>query len=163
MTLHTPRRGYTPLNEGCPASILGWLTASVQCSVCLSIFCTWRLQALSPREHMLTSAGQVPAARHGSLLVKHLMCTWHCISSFLKEDTILSVEDFFFLTSQNSLPSQKPTHINLPLSVIITKKREERTRRKKNYQMCLTNWQNYTQSDHWNMPFFPCLHPTTSL
>lgn len=61
----------------------------------------------------------------------------------LKEDTILlSVEDFFFLTSQNSLPSLRPTHTNLPLSVITTK-REERTLRKKNYEMCFTNWYSY--------------------
>lgn len=62
----------------------------------------------------------------------------------LKEDTILlSVEDSSFLTSQNSLPSLRPTHTNLPLSVLTTKKREERTLRKKNYEMCFSNWYNY--------------------
>lgn len=81
---HTPKRGCTPLNKGCPGSLLGWPRASVECSVCLSTPCDWRLQALSPHEHTLTSGGQVAAARHGSLLVKHLMCTWHFISSSKK-------------------------------------------------------------------------------
>lgn len=35
------------------------------------------------------------------------------------------------------------THTNLPLSAITTKKREERTLRKKNYEMCFTNRYNY--------------------
>lgn len=105
-------------------------------------------------------ASQVQTARHGSLLVKHLMCTWHCISS-LKHTILLLVEDFFFLTSQNSLPSPRPTHTNLPLSTITTKKREEGTLRK--IMKCVLLTGTTTRSDCWNTPFFPSLHPTRSL
>lgn len=79
------------------------------------------------------------------------------VVKLLKEDMIpLLVEDFFFLTSQNSLPSLRPTRINLPLSVLNAKKREEHQERKSLKCVLLTG--TAKRSDSWNTPFFPSLY-----
>lgn len=128
---HTPKWGNIPLNKGCPASILGWPQPQ------LSAGPVWapsvaegdkQCPHVSTCSHQQVKYQPIDTGHYWLSTDVHL-----ALDKLLKEHTILSVEDLFFLTSQNSFPSQKPTHINLPLSVIITKKREERTWRKKNY------------------------------